>query len=146
MTVYRDFSRSKWFVAALLVAAAQAAIAPSSAQAECGDYVILGGHGAYPNGAHSDRAHLDGAQLDGAQRDVGPVGPLHRGRCSGPNCSNDSPRPLDKPTVPTVTNVRQWGLMAVQRVETSDVTRFAQFADDASLPRAAASSVFRPPR
>ena len=47
MNVYRDISLSRWLVAAILVATAQFAIAPRPAQARCGDYVILGGHGAH---------------------------------------------------------------------------------------------------
>ena len=141
MTVYRDFLRSKWFVAALLVAAAQVAIAHGTVRAECGDYVILGGQWSHANGSH-----VDGGRLQGARRDLATTDPVRRGRCSGPNCSNDSPRPLDEPTGPVETDVRQLGMIAVQWLGVADFTRFAQFADDASLPRIAASSVYRPPR
>jgi hypothetical protein len=135
MTFYRDFPPTKWFVAALLVATAQVAIAPNTAQAGCGDYVILGGHEAQPDRAHPVLTHQ--------QRN--PADPLHRG-CSGPNCSNDSPRPLDEPTVPIETDVRHLGLTAVQWLGAADVARFARFADDASFPRIVTSCVYRPPR
>src|SRR5258708_7011538 len=65
MIVYRDFPLSKWFVAALLVAAAQVAIAPRAAHAECGDYVILGGHAADAHGADAHGAHANGTHLHG---------------------------------------------------------------------------------
>jgi hypothetical protein len=136
MTVYRDIPLSKWFVAALLAAVAQVAIAPSAVQAECGDYVILGGHGAFSKGAHSNWAH----------RDLAPADSHHRSPCSGPNCSNDGSRPLDEPSAPPETNVRQSGLMPARCIETANVIRFVQVAADPSLSGAAANPVFRPPR
>ena len=146
MSVFCDFPLLKWFVAALLVATAQVAIAPNTAQAECGDYVILGGHGIHRAAFHQDGNHLNGIHANGPPRDVAANHPLHRSGCSGPNCSNDSPRPLEGPTLPIETDVRQWGVMAVRWLRAAHVTRFAQFADDASLPQIAANSVYRPPR
>ena len=141
MTVSRDFSFSKWFVSALLVATAQVAIAPNTAHAECGDYVILGGRR-----VHAAPVHANGVHENGAHRVATATNPLRPGGCSGPNCSNDSPRPLEGPTLPFEIDVRQWGVMAVQWLRTADATRFAQFADDASLPQIAVGSVYRPPR
>ena len=148
MSVYRDFPLSKWFAAALLAAAAQLAIAPEVARAECGDYVVVGGHAdrGHADRGHADRAHADRAHADGASRDMTRADPRHSSPCSGPNCSNDRPRPMDEPTAPVETEVRQWGLMAVHWLVGTQVARFAHFDDESRRPRMAAGSVYRPPR
>jgi hypothetical protein len=141
MTVYRDIPHSRWLLAALLAALAQFAIAPSDAQARCGDYVMLGGHAAQSHHMATENVgHQSQAAFATHSR------PIPSGHCSGPNCSNDNSRPLDEPTIPGETEVRQWGVIAVQWLRAKVVAELTRFADDAALPRILAGSVFRPPR
>jgi hypothetical protein len=158
MKNYRDILLSKWLLGAMLVVAAELTIAPRQAQARCGDYVMIGGHAAHHfHVADADApAAMSGiALMDEAIRKrplavpgatSGATGRADHRPCSGPMCSNDEPRPMDVPTAPVETEVRQWGLMAVQWLETIVAGQFAEFSDDAAAPRMVACSVFRPPR
>ena len=167
MKDFRDISLSRWLVAAMLVATAQFAIAPRHAHARCGDYVILGGHARHSAPMATDHLGYNsqiyrnrGDDKTVRQPFAAPVsthpvstdplpihdGPRNGGRCSGPMCSNDGSRPLGGPPAPIETEVRQWGLIAVQWAGATVVPQFARFADDATLPRIVASSVYRPPR
>lgn len=154
MAAFREIAVSKWLVAAIVAALAELTIAPSDAQARCGDYVMLGGHAAQhlPTGsdnilmpwqpaaahvtAHSDPAHPD--RIDAA--------PGYPRPCSGPNCSNDVPRPLDAPAAPVEIDVRHWGLIAVEGPRPMIVHQIARFSDDAVRSRIAVGAIFRPPR
>jgi hypothetical protein len=145
---------SKALLAALVVALAQFAIAPSAAQARCGDYVLLGGRAPQHSHMASDHDRIPW-QLTAAQFPAHPgqshpdqieAAPLHRGPCSGPNCSNDGPRPLEEPAAPVETDVRDWGLVAAQHPLPLVAPQIVRFADDAVLPRIAMGAVFRPPR
>jgi len=154
MTLLDDISVSKWFGAFLLVAAAELAIAPSNAQASCGDYVLLGEHAAHSRKMAFEndriRRHSSAADFaidsDPTDPDWAHGTPFQRGRCSGPNCSNDSPRPPDEPAPPVENDVRHLALTAGEWLPTTVVRQVGQFADDSALPQIATGSVFRPPR
>jgi hypothetical protein len=159
MKADRDIPGSEWLVATLLIAMAQFIVAPTRAQARCGDYVIHGGQAwhAPPMAFDNDRSHWQpaatqktidqdltiptityGAPLHGA--------PLHGSRCPGPNCSNDEQRPLDEPTVPVEIGVRHFGLIAMPWQLATGEPRFAGFANDENFRRLATDCHFRPPR
>jgi hypothetical protein len=154
MIFYRDIPVSRWLVATLLIAAAQFIVAPTSAQARCGDYVIHGGDVSHatPMASESDRSP---SQPAAAQNPIDPNpqnanltygAPRHRSGCPGPNCSNDHPRPFDEPKVPVETDVRHFGLIAMPWQLSAVEPRFARFADEEIIPRFATGDHYRPPR
>src|SRR5579872_502039 len=136
MKVYRNILPSRWLVAAILVGASQDWIAQHSAQARCGDYVMLGGHGAQYSlpATESTRSGALLFEMPGSNHPVIDDGPLHNGRCSGPLCSNDDSRPLGGPTVPAESEVRQWGLVAVEWLEATVVPQLVRISDDLLQP------------
>jgi hypothetical protein len=147
MTVYRDIPHSRWLVPALLAAVAQYVIAPSDAHARCGDYVMLGGHAAQSDRMATENSdHMANVGYENQAAVATHSGPIQRGHCSGPNCSNDNSRPLEDPAAPVETEFREWGLVAVRWLRAQVVARFSRFADDATLPQIVAGSVYRPPR
>jgi hypothetical protein len=67
-------------VAAMLALLGSALLAPSTAHASCGDYVMIGSH---HNAHHSGPAASDHTESAGTPAEQTP-------RCRGPHCSNNS--------------------------------------------------------
>lgn len=136
---------ASWLVPALLLGAAYLALGGSRAEASCGDYVMVGGHGRHHSGLR--QSELAEAGLDGiAARIDSENWPIRRGGCSGPHCSQDSGRPLGTPAAPIKIVVRQWGVLSLQADRSAGDVHFVQFQDDAPAPRLIAASIYRPPR
>src|SRR5579859_5762921 len=95
-------SRTAWkFVrgtaAATVALLASAMLAPSRAEASCGDYVMIGGH-------HADSG-MRGDSNDAARDLQDPSVP----RCHGPSCSNRSLPPL-APVPKIEVTVERWAI------------------------------------
>ena len=154
-------SVAKWLVAVVLAATAQFVIAPRPADARCGDYVMLGRHPAHlapvaGEQAHSAPLHIDTAPVfpDPTHAVAGPFRngpdrnreiPAQKGRCTGPMCSGESPRPFDGPPIPVEPQAQQWGLISASGLETTGVPQFARLTDGANIPSIIAGGLFRPP-
>jgi hypothetical protein len=134
---------SRWCAAVLLAVAAQWFIAPQNAEAKCGDYVLIAGHGSahVTMPAHHDVA--DARQPDGTPL---PAAPDRHCPCSGPSCSNGNQHPLAPPTAPFEMSVRESGVINALPATSVAGSELAWFADESRSPRLIASSLFRPPR
>lgn len=118
-------------------------LCPVSAQAGCGDYVVVTGSGA--NHSHSligvtDPAHLP-LSLSGSSHT-----PL-RMPCQGPNCSNRRSLPPLAPPAPQRLAVDQWAILPGD-VATNASDEIVVPVTDPSLGFAMShfSRIFRPPR
>jgi hypothetical protein len=87
--------------AATLVLLASAFLAPKSAQASCGDYVMIGGHHAAHRSGAAPAGHADTGGQTGEKSPVP--------RCHGPMCSNDSLPPA-APAPRTEMTVERWAV------------------------------------
>ncbi len=132
---------ANWLLPALLIGLAHSAFAPASAEAGCGDYVMIGVHGRSHAGIEAPSAReVELEQIDALQA------PVRRLPCSGPQCSGDAPRPFGVPATPLKIVVRQWGIVEDSSTPALLESRFARFENDAGAPRLARSTVYRPPR
>jgi hypothetical protein len=127
--------RSKAWLAAALVVAAYSALAPSSVEAACGDYVLIGGQSI----RHSDT--LPHLMLD--SQGSHPALPC---RCSGPTCSNNDQQFPGLPPATGFNLAADWGMLSGGAVPAPADCRFAGFHDDLHLPRLASAPIFHPPR
>ncbi|HJT35086.1 MAG TPA: hypothetical protein VJ783_23870 [Pirellulales bacterium] len=111
----------------------------SSAQASCGDYVMIGGHG--------DHAGISAHGQNHSTRSAPQLSSdTSRRPCSGPECSRQSPEPERLPLTLTSGPAPQWGLSATPLALVGP-----QASGDASIDEPLhdllhAGSVFRPPR
>ncbi len=131
---------ANWLLPSLLIAATWA-FAPASAEAACGEYVMIGAPGASHSSHVSSRA--DGSPrgpVDGSQA------PARRFPCSGPQCSEGAPRPFGVPVAPVKIVVRHWALLEAASAPMSSGCLYAGIEDDAGASRYAISGVYRPPR
>jgi hypothetical protein len=133
---------AKAFVPALLVAVAQWVIGPSHVAAACGDYVHVGGHSAPDEGMKS---HAVSGERTG-HREEASGAPLSRLPCTGPQCSGETPRPVEAPATPLKVVVRHWGMLAAPAPADVVERQVVQFRDDSRIARRMASSIYRPPR
>jgi len=126
----------KALLAAAFVTVLEGAFAPATAEAACGDYVLIGGRSirhsdSLPRVMHENQASPD------------PAAPC---RCSGPACSNgDQHLPATPPTI-GASLTTDWGLAVACSAPAAAESRFAGFDDDSRLPRLVAASIFHPPR
>jgi hypothetical protein len=141
MPQFRRLPISHWLAAAVLVALAQWLVAPS-AEAGCGDYVMIGGHAAQHRHPASNHDRSD----DSASLVEAAGAPVHHHRCSRPQCSQGEPRPLAPPPAPVKIVTTDWGILAAPFAPASLELRFARFEDDTVRPLPGASTIYRPPR
>jgi hypothetical protein len=127
---------------AILVALAQGVLVPSRARASCGDYVLVGGQTIAHSGAEPAAMNARGPRLD--QVASVPAGPCP---CSGPQCSQNPPRPVGVPVAPvTSVTTSDWGMLDVAAPPVLSNSRFAAFEQDPQTPPVALSAIYRPPR
>lgn len=132
--------RSFWrFTACTLGIGLIASAVASSAQASCGDYVMIGGHGDHAGmSAHGPNHATPSATPSSTDASRRP--------CSGPECSRRSPQPERLPLSLTSGPAPQWGLSAT-RVPLARPPA----SGDASIEKPLhellhSGSIFRPPR
>src|SRR5215470_13885028 len=118
-------------------------IAPSSARASCGHYVIIGSPLKDEGGKPSPQATMP----DGATHQ-NPIEPVHPGPkpCSGPGCSQGGEPLLPPPTAPTSIDEERWGHDLRGTVSPEHPTDFLTLPLTAARPVRFVSSVFHPPR
>jgi hypothetical protein len=121
-------------LAGAILALAAGLIAPSTAQASCGNYVMLKGssHGANDNGSMLNRTPL--APTD------------HKAPCSGPECRQGSQAPPLVPPAPPPTGVDKEGCsVALVLLAEFDPT-FHWLSDSSSHPIRRVVTIYHPPR
>jgi hypothetical protein len=128
-------------VPAVMVALAQWVLTPSHARASCGDYVLVGGQAAH-SGAESAAMNSRDSQAEQIAKPAGGSCP-----CSGPQCSQNPPRPLGVPVAP-VSNVStsDWAMLEGTAPPLLSDSRLAAFEQDTQTAAAAESAIYRPPR
>jgi hypothetical protein len=134
------FLPGRCLLPAILIALTQWGLAPSAAQATCGDYVLVGGrpaHSSVETSATNDEMNVP---VDAATSPSGHI------PCSGPLCSGDVPRPFGVPVAPLKIVARHWGILVVTTPPAAGESRIVPFEDDVETAPVAASSVYRPPR
>ena len=112
----------------------------ASAQASCGDYVMIGGEGGHAgmSGRHGSNEATSPATQDSAT--------LPRRPCSGPECSRRIPEPEKLPLTLTSAAGQQWG-MSVPSVPFARPRPAGNASFEPSFHELLHSgSVFRPPR
>src|SRR5262249_10257137 len=117
--------------------------APSSARADCGDYIMIGPGSAVRQMNHGPQAtfpHLP-QHFPYPKSPSNPLAP-----CSGPNCSRRSLPPAPSPVVSGQTRAENWGVSNLQQLN-SELQASALLAFDEPLKTILlTSSVFHPPR
>src|SRR6516225_1743212 len=143
---------TKWLAPAFLIALVQCFFAPTSAEASCGDYVMLGSHGGRHSAARTsatgasrpagefaadefaadefERGRFHGDRSHGGRSDSSPLS-APRFPCPGPHCSGESPRPLGAPAAPVTPVVRHWGMLELPAAPPLLESRVARFENDA---------------
>jgi hypothetical protein len=113
-------------------------IAPSTARASCGDYVVLGASPLHFSG-HPERVSANG------RHESMPAVPGPR-PCSGPGCNRGMPFPLPAPTSLSTFQAEDW-LCLLDRLLPIDPQRSTILMDQsASLIPGHERSIFHPPR
>jgi len=142
MCDFGKFLSGKFLLPAMIVAVAQWLLVPSFARASCGDYVLVGGHRLSHSGAESATSHARAASSEHVGN--APAGPCH---CSGPQCSQNPPRPFGAPVAPVVSvTASDWGIVEVAASPVVSHSRWAVSSQDLPAPHVAASAIYRPPR
>ena len=142
MSHFEKFRPIRLLLPALLVALAQGVMAPSRVRASCGDYVLVGGQTVPHSGAESAAMNARGTRLERVAD--GPAGPCP---CSGPQCSQNPPRPFGVPVAPvTSVTTSDWGMLEVAAPPVLSNSRFAAVEQDPQTLPVALSAVYRPPR
>ena len=120
--------------AATLALLAFVVLSPSRAEASCGDYVMVGGHGGHSNMGHPGLGN-------GMRGTHDPAIP----RCHGPSCSNNS-IPLQAPAPKIEVTVERWAIPGHSGLRLLPESDFL-LADPQALPCAGFGlSILRPPR
>jgi hypothetical protein len=138
---FQKFLSVRLLLPAILVALGQGVLAPSRAQASCGDYVLVGGQTFSHSRAQSGTTNIRDSQLERVANV--PSGPCP---CSGPQCSQNPPRPIVPVAPVTSITASDWGMLEVAAPLVLSNSRFAAIEQISQSPPVALSAVYRPPR
>src|SRR5262245_3974330 len=118
-------------------------LAPSSARASCGHYVIIGS----PLKDEAGKSSTQPTMPHGATQQ-NPIVPVHPGPkpCSGPGCSQRGEPLLPPPAAPTSIDEERWGHDLRGTVSTEHPTDFLTLPLTAARTVRFVSAVFHPPR
>ena len=108
-------------------------LAPSQAQASCGDYVMVGGQ--------NDSSHLGNLGAGDLHTNHHSQTPV----CHGPSCSNGA-IPPSAPVPRVEVTLEQWGLLGHSTLSRSTEPKFLLAAAEALLCAGFEMSILRPPR
>src|SRR3954452_7083274 len=121
---------------------ALAGLAPSTARASCGHYVLIGSPLKDENGKQASAAKP--SEAGQAQMPV-PMPPGPR-PCSGPGCSQGHKPLLPLPTPPPSAEEEHWGHHSLAIFYAEHPTDFLPLSLGVSHPVRLASSIYHPPR
>ena len=142
MGYFQKFLSVRLLLPAILVAVVQGGLAPSHARASCGDYVLVGGQTYSHSRAESGAMNARDSRLERVANV--PSGPCP---CSGPQCSQNPPRPVGVPIAPvTSVTTSDWGMLDIAAPEVLPNSRFAAVEQNPQTPPVALSAIYRPPR
>jgi len=126
----------------LLVALGHWLLSPAPAHATCGDYVMIAGHATH----HGEAGSMDSGIAKSAGTDDAASAPIHHGRCSGPQCSGGSPRPIAPPAAPVTVITTDWGVLAAPFAAPPFEPQFADLDSEPVHLLPGTSAIYRPPR